>query len=178
MSLLRPVSDSQVRLRHLRASDLPVFAAYHADPDVARFQGFDPDTEAQAAVFSACQATATAQAAPGSWLQLAIAPGNFVRTSRALRRQVLRWHRAGRGRVWRAKPCTNCQPSYNGTGWWPSLTRATCPAWPSWRVPVCTGKVIFGKTAGTRASGVTNTSSRCLGPSGLRAGSTLLLKQC
>lgn len=70
MSLLRPVSDSQVRLRHLRASDLPVFAAYHADPDVARFQGFDPDTEAQAAVFSARQATATAQAAPGSWLQL------------------------------------------------------------------------------------------------------------
>ena len=35
MSLLRRVSDSQVRLRHLRATDLPVFAAYHVDPDVA-----------------------------------------------------------------------------------------------------------------------------------------------
>ena len=66
-------SAGRVRLRHLRATDLPVFAAYRADPEVARFQGFDPYTEAQAAAFIASQATAPVPAAPGGWVQLAIA---------------------------------------------------------------------------------------------------------
>ena len=41
----------RVRLRNLRPADLPDFAAYRADPNVARFQGFDPYTEAEAARF-------------------------------------------------------------------------------------------------------------------------------
>lgn len=70
-NLVQPAG--RVRLRHLRATDLPVFAAYRADPAVARFQGFDPYTEAQAAAFIASQATAPVPAAPGGWVQLAIA---------------------------------------------------------------------------------------------------------
>jgi RimJ/RimL family protein N-acetyltransferase len=63
----------RVRLRHLLATDLPQFAAYRADPAVARFQGFDPYTETQAAAFIAGQTAAPVPAAPGEWVQLAIA---------------------------------------------------------------------------------------------------------
>ena len=63
----------RVRLRNLRPADLPDFAAYRADPNVARFQGFDPYTEAVAAAFIAGQAGAAVPAAPGHWVQLAIA---------------------------------------------------------------------------------------------------------
>ena len=63
----------RVLLRRLRASDLPTFGAYRADPNVARFQGFDPFTEARAAAFIAEQATVPVPAAPGDWVQLAIA---------------------------------------------------------------------------------------------------------
>jgi RimJ/RimL family protein N-acetyltransferase len=63
----------RVRLRHLQPADLPVFAAYRADPAVARYQGFDPYTEAQAADFIDGQKDAPVPAAPGGWVQLAIA---------------------------------------------------------------------------------------------------------
>ena len=63
----------RVRLRHLRPSDLPVFSAYRADPLVCRFQGFDPFSQAQAVDFIAEHAVAAIPAAPGSWVQLAIA---------------------------------------------------------------------------------------------------------
>ena len=63
----------RVRLRHLQPADLPVFAAYRADPLVARYQGFDPYTEAQAAEFIAGQMAAPVPAPPGEWVQLAIA---------------------------------------------------------------------------------------------------------
>ena len=76
-TLLNPMDFSfeagRVRLRNLRSADLPDFAAYRADPNVARFQGFDPYTEAEAADFIAEQAVAAVPAVPGSWVQLAIA---------------------------------------------------------------------------------------------------------
>ena len=53
----------RVRLRNLRPADLPDFAAYRADPNVARFQGFDPYTEAEAAAFIAGQAVANGPSA-------------------------------------------------------------------------------------------------------------------
>ena len=68
-----PPPTGRVRLRPLRATDLPVFAAYRANPEVARFQGFEPYTEAQAAAFIASQAMAPVPAEPGGWVQLAIA---------------------------------------------------------------------------------------------------------
>ncbi|MDO7854779.1 GNAT family N-acetyltransferase [Hymenobacter convexus] len=63
----------RVRLRHLRPADLPVFAAYRADPSVCRFQGFDPFSEAQAIGFIARHTAADIPAAPGEWVQIAIA---------------------------------------------------------------------------------------------------------
>ena len=63
----------RVRLRQLRPADLPVFAAYRADPVVCRFQGFDPFSEAQAVNFIAEHTAAVVPAAPGRWVQLAIA---------------------------------------------------------------------------------------------------------
>ncbi len=63
----------RVRLRQLRPSDLVDFLAYRSDPAVARFQGFDPCTEAEAAAFIAGQAEAAVPAPAGEWVQLAIA---------------------------------------------------------------------------------------------------------
>ncbi len=63
----------RVQLRQLRPSDLPVFAAYRADPAVCRFQGFYPFSQAQAADFIAEHAVAAIPAAPGHWVQIAIA---------------------------------------------------------------------------------------------------------
>jgi ribosomal-protein-alanine N-acetyltransferase len=67
------IEADRVHLRHLRPTDLSDFAAYRADPNVVRFQGFDAYTEAQAADFIASQAAAPVPAAPGQWVQLAIA---------------------------------------------------------------------------------------------------------
>jgi RimJ/RimL family protein N-acetyltransferase len=71
MSFVFPVG--RVVLRHLQAADLPAFAAYRAEPEVARYQGFDPYTEAQAAAFITENAASPIPAPPGSWVQIAIA---------------------------------------------------------------------------------------------------------
>lgn len=63
----------RVRLRRLQLADLPDFLAYRSDPAVARFQGFDPYTEAEAIAFIANQAEAAIPASAGEWVQLAIA---------------------------------------------------------------------------------------------------------
>lgn len=63
----------RVQLRNLQPADLPAFAAYRADPVVVRYQGFDVYTEAQAAAFIESQMAAPVPAAPGGWVQLAIA---------------------------------------------------------------------------------------------------------
>ncbi|MDO7846519.1 GNAT family protein [Hymenobacter sp. M29] len=67
------IDAGRVRLRHLRPADLPAFAAYRADPAVCRFQGFDPFSEAQAVDFIARHSVAAIPAAPGEWVQIAIA---------------------------------------------------------------------------------------------------------
>lgn len=71
MSFLLPAGS--VQLRHLRPTDLPHFLSYRANPAVARFQGFDPYTEAEAAAFISRQLEAPVPPAPGEWTQLAIA---------------------------------------------------------------------------------------------------------
>jgi len=65
--------SGRVRLRRLHLSDLPAFAEYRADPAVARYQGFDVFSEAEAAAFIESQAAVSVPAAPGEWVQLAIA---------------------------------------------------------------------------------------------------------
>ncbi|MFG5407994.1 GNAT family N-acetyltransferase [Piscinibacter sakaiensis] len=59
-------------LRSLRLADLPAFAAYRADPQVAEFQGWTPMDAVQARRFLAETAGAT-RLLPGQWVQLGIA---------------------------------------------------------------------------------------------------------
>lgn len=68
----RLVTDRLV-LRRFRAEDVPRFAAYRNDPEVARFQGWDvPYPEEEARAFLAAQEGAS-PGAPGRWFQLAMA---------------------------------------------------------------------------------------------------------
>jgi RimJ/RimL family protein N-acetyltransferase len=66
-------STERLTLRPLRATDLPAFLAYRADPEVARYQGFEPYTEAQAEAFIASQTNQPIPAPPGEWVQIGIA---------------------------------------------------------------------------------------------------------
>lgn len=59
-------------LRRLRPGDLAAFQAYRHDPEVGRWQGWQPQTDAQALAFLAEMATCPLFA-PGQWTQLAIA---------------------------------------------------------------------------------------------------------
>lgn len=64
------------RLRRLRADDLPAFQAYRALPDLGRYQGWTPMTDAAAARFIDEMAAAPLYVR-GDWVQLAIAaPGD------------------------------------------------------------------------------------------------------
>ncbi|MDO7877291.1 GNAT family protein [Hymenobacter sp. ASUV-10] len=64
---------SRLTLRPLRPADLPAFLAYRSDPNVARYQGFEPYTEAQAEAFIASQTNQPIPAPPGEWVQIGIA---------------------------------------------------------------------------------------------------------
>lgn len=67
-----PYEIRDLRLRLLRSSDLAAFHGYRSDANVARYQGWSPMTQAQAAQFIATQGNAF-QIVPGRWTQLAIA---------------------------------------------------------------------------------------------------------
>lgn len=58
-------------LRHLRSSDLADFQAYRHDSDVGRWQGWQPQTDAQALAFLEEMAGGP-QFQPGTWTQLGI----------------------------------------------------------------------------------------------------------
>ena len=59
-------------LRRLAAADLRAFQAYRGDPDVGRYQGWLPMTDAEAGVFLEHMAAAE-PFVPGAWFQLGIA---------------------------------------------------------------------------------------------------------
>jgi aminoglycoside 6'-N-acetyltransferase len=61
-----------VTLRRLRAGDLAAFQAYRNDPEVGRYQGWEPATDAEAAAMIARMAAAPCPT-PGDWVQIAIA---------------------------------------------------------------------------------------------------------
>lgn len=69
---LLPLPAGAVRLRALHRGDLEAFLAYRADPEVARYQGWSPMTQAQALAFIDEMAAMTAWP-PGAWLQIGIA---------------------------------------------------------------------------------------------------------
>jgi aminoglycoside 6'-N-acetyltransferase len=65
-----PILLGRVRLRHLRADDLAAFHAYRSDPAVARYQGWNVMSLADAAAFIDEQ---SGMRNPAAWRQLAIA---------------------------------------------------------------------------------------------------------
>lgn len=67
-----PTMDTKrLTLDALRPDDAAALFAYRGDPEVARYQGWQPASEAEAAAFIAKQA-AGAFGTPDSWCQLAI----------------------------------------------------------------------------------------------------------
>jgi RimJ/RimL family protein N-acetyltransferase len=58
-------------LRQFIETDLGPFMAYRNDPNVARYQGWDGITEAQAQAFI-CEQQAAHPGVPGEWLQIAL----------------------------------------------------------------------------------------------------------
>ncbi|MFG6463363.1 GNAT family N-acetyltransferase [Roseateles sp. DXS20W] len=59
-------------LRHLRPTDLADFQAYRGDPEVGRWQGWQPQTDARALAFLE-EMAAGPLFQPGTWTQLGIA---------------------------------------------------------------------------------------------------------
>lgn len=66
-----PRHANGIVLRRLRASDIKPFQAYRADPEVYRYQGWLPMSDADAAQFLAQMATARLFQ-PGVWAQIGI----------------------------------------------------------------------------------------------------------
>jgi RimJ/RimL family protein N-acetyltransferase len=68
---VREIVTDRLLLRMLRSEDVPAFAAYRSDPDVARYQGWDPGyTIADGERLVAAQRGA-AFGEPGPWVQVA-----------------------------------------------------------------------------------------------------------
>jgi [ribosomal protein S5]-alanine N-acetyltransferase len=67
-----PLCAQHAKVRRLIASDLPAFHAYRADPELARFQGWSPMSESEAASFIA-EVSDIDSLIPGQWIQLGIA---------------------------------------------------------------------------------------------------------
>ena len=67
-----PRCAQRVCLRTLRADDLARFQACRADPEVGRWQGWTPMSDAEAVVFLLAQ-TGVTEPLAGGWVQLAIA---------------------------------------------------------------------------------------------------------
>jgi RimJ/RimL family protein N-acetyltransferase len=62
----------RLRLRLLRRDDLDAFLAYRVDPEVARYQGWEPMSRADAASFLELHGSHAAFS-PGAWQQIGIA---------------------------------------------------------------------------------------------------------
>lgn len=67
-----PVEGARVRLRPLRADDLAAFQHYRRDAELGRYQGWRPQTDAEATAFIDAMAE-TPVFPDGEWVQLAIA---------------------------------------------------------------------------------------------------------
>lgn len=75
-----PLDSSRLVLRRFNRADIQAFLAYRNDPEVARFQGWESFSLAEATAYIARQETQEI-ALPGQWLQIAIAlkqTGQFV----------------------------------------------------------------------------------------------------
>ncbi len=66
------LETARLILRHFTDADLVPFMAYRNDPDVARYQGWEGISEAEAHAFIAEQKLVQ-PGVPGQWFQIAIA---------------------------------------------------------------------------------------------------------
>ena len=69
---LLPLHTHRLVLRRFTEADAPAFLAYRNDPRIARYQGWESCSPAEAAEFVQCHAV-RAFGLPGEWLQIAIA---------------------------------------------------------------------------------------------------------
>jgi len=69
-----PWRSARLSLRRLSPADLPSFQAYRHDPEVARYQGWEPSPDEEARAFLAEMSEAPF-GRTGEWLQIAIADG-------------------------------------------------------------------------------------------------------
>ena len=67
-----PWCSARVRLRRFRGDDLERFQAYRHDPEVGRYQGWEPTPDERARTYLAEMATVPF-GRPGEWIQIAIA---------------------------------------------------------------------------------------------------------
>ena len=67
-----PLIGPRVTVRRLRSADVADFQAYRLDPEVGRFQGWEPTTDEEAAAFLTEMGGAT-PLAPGRWTQVGVA---------------------------------------------------------------------------------------------------------
>lgn len=74
MTLQLPIHTERLVVRRLQPSDLERFAAYRADPVLARYQGWVPMSRDEAREFVASM-QAPPMLEPETWVQLAIADG-------------------------------------------------------------------------------------------------------
>jgi RimJ/RimL family protein N-acetyltransferase len=70
-----PIKTPRLILDELRSEDAETLFAYRSDPDVARYQGWQPSKQSEASDFIARQGS-VAFASAGSWCQLAIRLGD------------------------------------------------------------------------------------------------------
>lgn len=68
---LLPILTTRLLLRHFATDDLATFQAYRSDPELARYQGWEPISDEQAWQYLAAQARQTF-GVPGEWLQVAV----------------------------------------------------------------------------------------------------------
>jgi RimJ/RimL family protein N-acetyltransferase len=68
---MREIVTERLRLRPLRAEDVPAFAAYRSDPGVARYQSWDTSYTAADAEHLVATQQAVDFGAPGPWVQVA-----------------------------------------------------------------------------------------------------------
>jgi RimJ/RimL family protein N-acetyltransferase len=66
-----PIKTTRLVLRRFSVEDLGAFQAYRSDPDLARYQGWQPTSDEQARVFLAEQSKQELGSA-GQWLQVAV----------------------------------------------------------------------------------------------------------
>jgi RimJ/RimL family protein N-acetyltransferase len=71
VSFALPIKTTRLVLRRFSTEDLEAFQAYRSDPDLARYQGWEPTSDEQALAFLAEQAKQELGAA-GQWLQVAV----------------------------------------------------------------------------------------------------------